>query len=114
MGENFHDCLKGSPESLISDPEASVIGHAFEAFADSGTSHWGHATAEWFIIYLLTEAAVTPHTIRHGNTTLSYLQGFVAIAKELVSVRLILLYVDYWFYWTGRKVSGITSSLSLP
>lgn len=62
-----------------------MFGHTFEAFLDSGTSAWGRRTAEWFIIYLFTEAAVTPHNIRHGCNAVSFLQGFAAISKELVS-----------------------------
>jgi hypothetical protein len=84
LGENFRDCIDSSPEAILSDPDASIFGHTFETFRDTGISTWGYKTAEWFMIYLFTEAAVVPHNMRHGCITLSYLQGFVALAKDLV------------------------------
>lgn len=85
VGKNFQESLNGNPDAILRDPEASAFGHTFRTFRDCGISTWGHPTAEWFITYLLTELAVTPHSIRHGFSTISYLQGFIDIASELVS-----------------------------
>jgi hypothetical protein len=91
LGENFRDCMDSSPEMIMTDPDASIFGHTFETFKSTGTIKWGYKTAEWFLIYLFTEAAVVPNHLRHGCITPSYLQGFVALAKDLVSAHLLHL-----------------------
>jgi len=84
IGRDFQDSL-ADPLGLIYNPKASVIAHCAEMFKSSGTSTWHRPTVEWLMVYVLTEAAVTPHTIRDGYGSMTVLNAYHEQALELVS-----------------------------
>lgn len=83
-GRPFQDWLE-QPEQIIADAEVSVFAHVSELFAHSGTSKWQYKTAEWLVIYILTEAAVVPHNIRQARASASLLTAYQQISRELVN-----------------------------
>ena len=66
LDKNFSKYLSEPIDAMFDNDDASAIGHAFQAFADSGTSTWHRKTVEWFLVYLITEVGVTPHPFRQG------------------------------------------------
>ncbi|KAI0876467.1 hypothetical protein GGS24DRAFT_498897 [Hypoxylon argillaceum] len=61
--------------------DASVIAHTMHAFQHSGTRDWKcnykERVAVWLIVYLFTEAAVTPHNIRGGRNAAEILDAYM-------------------------------------
>lgn len=78
--------------------DASVIAHTMHAFQHSGTRDWKcnckERVAVWLIVYLFTEAAVTPHNIRGGRNAAEILDAYME-ASTLVSH--FLQYPPYYF-----------------
>ncbi|KAI1123826.1 hypothetical protein F5Y10DRAFT_269667 [Nemania abortiva] len=89
------DYLTKDFESLIDSPgydmlyhhDASVIAHAMHAFQHSGTRRWdctcNENAAVWLIVYLFTEAAVTPHNIRGGRSAVEILDAYMEVMQSL-------------------------------
>ncbi|KAL9125665.1 MAG: hypothetical protein Q9217_005160 [Psora testacea] len=79
LDKNFSKYLAEPIDAMFDNDDASALGHAYQAFARSGTSTWHRRTVEWFLIYLLTEVGVTPHPIRQGHNapTLDTVYGSV-------------------------------------
>jgi hypothetical protein len=65
------------------NPDASYLAHTAETFLESGTKKWHRKTVEWLVVYLMTEAAGTPHNIRHGRSSITLLNGYHEIAQDL-------------------------------
>ncbi|KAL9629688.1 MAG: hypothetical protein Q9164_006768, partial [Protoblastenia rupestris] len=66
LDKNFSKYLAEPVDAMFDNDDASAVGHAYQAFASSGTSTWHRKTVEWFLVYLLTEVGVTPHPFRQG------------------------------------------------
>jgi hypothetical protein len=68
----------------LESEEASVLGFMWKRFRKSGTHTWHKPTLEWFLVYLLTELAATPHTIRQGRNTVSLISAYQQVVQDLV------------------------------
>ena len=84
LGKPFREWLD-LPDACMENPDTSCLAHVAECFLDSGVSRWHRKTVEWLIVYILTEAAVTPHNIRQGRNSISLLTAYQDLAKQLVS-----------------------------
>jgi hypothetical protein len=87
LGKPFQEWLD-LPEGSLANPDTSCLAHVAECFRDSGVSRWHRKTAEWLVIYVLTEAAITPHGFRQGMTSVPLLTAYQELARDLVSVEL--------------------------
>jgi hypothetical protein len=83
--------------------DASALGFIFERFALSGqfelvmilstrhtlkisilgTRNWREPTVEWLLSYILTELAVTPHTVRQGRNAKSITSAYQSVVEQL-------------------------------
>ncbi|ORY58220.1 uncharacterized protein BCR38DRAFT_353305 [Pseudomassariella vexata] len=82
LSRDFESCLKLPNDVILQQPEFSVIAHVMTAFENSGTSRWHRRTVEWLVVYLFTESAVTPHSMRGGMNAISPLNAY----KELTYI----------------------------
>lgn len=89
MDKDFPEYLEDPTECILDNDDASAIGHAFEAFAETGTSTWHRKTVEWFLVYLITEVGVTPHNIRQGHNAISVVSAYQHVVQDLVSQPLL-------------------------
>lgn len=81
---DFSTFIEESPADRLQDPQATVVGNLLSSFETTGTRNWHKNTVEWFLVFLLTEFAVTPHNMREGFTAASVLIGYQAVLRDLV------------------------------
>lgn len=84
LNNNFPQYLQMSREELCQEHIASALAQVFLEFSGTGTRSWYRKTVEWFLVYLITEVAVTPHNIRQGYSVPSLMDAYDAIVHELV------------------------------
>lgn len=94
LDKNLPNYLTFSTEGREDCEDASVFAFLFKRFERSGTRYWPKKTVDWFMVYLLTEIVVTPHTLRQGNNTASLITAYERIVEKLVSETLKLLSVQ--------------------
>ncbi|RKU47951.1 hypothetical protein DL546_001810 [Coniochaeta pulveracea] len=83
LNNNFPQYLQMSREELCQEHIASALAQVFLEFSGTGTRSWYRKTVEWFLVYLITEVAVTPHNIRQGYSVPSLMDAYDAIVHEL-------------------------------
>jgi hypothetical protein len=83
LNKDFKQLIKFPGYDMLYNQDASVIAHTMHAFQYSGTSRWKDICSEhaaiWLIVYLFTEAAVTPHNIRGGRSATDILDGYMEV-----------------------------------
>ncbi|KAF2398200.1 hypothetical protein EJ06DRAFT_127188 [Trichodelitschia bisporula] len=83
LDKDLDTYLRYSKKGREDSEDASVVGYIFKRFEHSGTRFWPAKTVEWFLVYLLTEMAVTPHTIRQGRNAVSLISAYQHILQKL-------------------------------
>ncbi|KAB5566742.1 hypothetical protein GE09DRAFT_745718 [Coniochaeta sp. 2T2.1] len=83
LNANLPLYLDMSPEELCQESFASATAQIFLEFSETGTRTWFRKTVEWFLVYLITEVAVTPHNIRQGYSVPSLMDAYDSIVHEL-------------------------------
>ncbi|KAJ2988060.1 hypothetical protein NUW58_g4175 [Xylaria curta] len=87
LAKDFEQLIKHPGYDMIYHHDASVIAHSMHAFQHSGTRRWklkcNEHAAVWLIVYLFTEAAVTPHNIRGGRSAIELLDAYMEIMRSL-------------------------------
>lgn len=83
LDKNFSRHLSEPIDAMFDNDDASAVGHAFQAFADQGTTTWHRKTVEWFLVYLLTEVGVTPHPVRQGFNAPSFECAYSTVIQDL-------------------------------
>jgi hypothetical protein len=84
LDKNLGEYLNYPRDRRIESEEASVLGFMWKRFRTSGTHAWHKPTVEWFLVYLLTELAATPHTIRQGRNSVSLISAYQQVVQDLV------------------------------
>ena len=84
MDVKFSEYIDNPTDCIFDNEEASALGLMFQLFEGSGTATWHRKTVEWFLVYLITELAVTPHNIRQGCNAVSILNAYQGIVQGLV------------------------------
>ena len=92
MGVNYIDKdlkthLKEPPEGQFDNADASVLSQVWKMFSTKGIDEWHQNTVEWFMIYLITELAATPHTLSQGYNAPSLPMAYHLIVQDLVRMR---------------------------
>jgi len=95
LDKNLHDYLEFSIQGREDCEDASVLGYLFKRFEKNGTRYWPRKTVEWFLVYLLTELVVTPHTLRQGNNVMSLITAYERVLEKLVSKAFRILSVHF-------------------
>ncbi|KAI0100926.1 hypothetical protein GGR51DRAFT_531416 [Nemania sp. FL0031] len=87
LTKDFKDLIDNPGYDMLYHHDASVIAHTMHAFQHSGTRRWDCACNEgaavWLIVYLFTEAAVTPHNIRGGRSAVEILDAYMEVMRSL-------------------------------
>jgi len=83
LDKDLGEYLKYPRDRRIESEEASVLGFMWKRFRISGTHTWHKPTVEWFLVYLLTELAATPHTIRQGRNSMSLISAYQQVVQDL-------------------------------
>ena len=83
LDKNFNRHLSEPLDALFDNDDASAVGHVFQAFAEQGTNTWHRKTVEWFLVYLITEAGVTPHNFRQGCNAPSFESAYSSVIQDL-------------------------------
>lgn len=78
--------LELSRSDLTEENFASATAQIFREFSETGTDTWYRKNTEWFLVYLITEVAATPHNIRQGYSVPSLMDAYDSIVHELVSL----------------------------
>lgn len=99
LDKNFSRHLAEPIDCIFDNDDASAVGHAFQAFADQGTSTWHRNTVEWFLVYLLTEVGVTPHNFRQGCNAPSFESAYSSVIQDLKRRR--------YEKWEPKKTVGL-------
>jgi hypothetical protein len=81
---NFSEYIDNPTDCIFDNEDASALGFMLQLFEGSGTATWHRKTVEWFLVYLITELAVTPHNIRQGCNAVSILNAYQGIVQGLV------------------------------
>jgi hypothetical protein len=92
LDKDLGDYLKYPRDRRLESEEASVLGFLWKRFRKSGTHTWHRPTVEWFLVYLLTELAASPHTIRQGRNTISLISAYQQVVQDLVCNIVVLHY----------------------
>ena len=83
LDKNFNKHLLEPIDAIFDNDDASAVGHVCQAFAEQGTSTWHRRTVEWFMVYLLTEVGVTPHTMRQGHNAPAMETAYSSVIQDL-------------------------------
>lgn len=81
---NLSHYLEAPAADLAEDSFASVTAEIFEEFSTTGTDKWHRKNMEWFLVYLMTEMAATPHNIRQERSVPDLVAAYTLIVMELV------------------------------
>ena len=84
LDKNFSRYIQEPVDSLFDNCNASALANVFSTWAEGGTKFWGRKTVEWFLIYLITEVCVTPHSIRSGHSAPDIEIAYHSIVQDLV------------------------------
>jgi hypothetical protein len=96
IGVNFLDKdlsehVQEPVDSLSENTKASAIAAVFQQFAEIGTKHWSSKTVEYLLIFIITEIAATPHSMRDGHSAPDIAIAYQSILQELVRNTLSLI-----------------------
>ncbi|KAI9774155.1 MAG: hypothetical protein M1840_005248 [Geoglossum simile] len=80
---NFSKYIDNPIDCVFDNEDASALGLMLQLFEGSGTATWHRKTVEWFLVYLITELAVTPHNIRQGCNAVSILNAYQSVVQGL-------------------------------
>ncbi|KAI1430689.1 hypothetical protein GGR50DRAFT_683639 [Xylaria sp. CBS 124048] len=87
LTRDFETLIRSPGYDMLYHRDASVIAHTMHAFRYSGTKRWKRmcdkSAAAWLIVYLFTEAAVTPHNIRGGRSATDILDAYMQVMQSL-------------------------------
>jgi len=83
LDKNFSRHLAEPIDAMFDNDDASAVGQAFQAFANSGTRTWHRKTVEWYLIYLITEVGVTPHAVRQGCNAPAFESAYSSVIQDL-------------------------------
>ena len=83
LDKHFNKYLTEPTDAIFENDDASAVGHIYQAFAEQGTSTWHRKTVEWFLVYLLSEIAVTPHTMRQGHNAPAMETAYSSVIQDL-------------------------------
>ena len=83
LDKNFKKHLVEPIDAIFDNDDASAVGHVYQAFAEQGTSTWHRRTVEWFLVYLLSEVGVTPHTMRQGHNAPAMETAYSSVIQDL-------------------------------
>ncbi|KAI0466850.1 hypothetical protein F4859DRAFT_496136 [Xylaria cf. heliscus] len=87
LTKDFENLMENVGYDMLYHRDASVIAHTMHAFQHSGMKRWKRTCNEhaavWLIVYLFTEAAVTPHNIRGGRSAIEILDAYMDIMRSL-------------------------------
>ena len=76
--------LKEPPKGQFENADISVLSNIRRTFSADGTDQWHHNTVEWFMVFLITEIAATPHTLSQGYNAPSLPMAYHFIVQNLV------------------------------
>ena len=71
-------------DSLSENDNASAIAVVFKNFAKNGTTYWSRKTVDYLLIFIITEIAATPHSIRDGHSAPDIAIAYQSILQDLV------------------------------
>ncbi|SPO06039.1 uncharacterized protein DNG_08728 [Cephalotrichum gorgonifer] len=83
LDKDFDKWLGQSKRRREDNEEASVFAFLCKRFEKSGTRDWPQKTVEYFLIYLLTEVAASPHNIRQGRALTRLTVAYKQIVEKL-------------------------------
>ncbi|PKS08381.1 hypothetical protein jhhlp_005325 [Lomentospora prolificans] len=78
----FPDWLADA-ENIMDNPRASALAYLSDTFLNSGTSRWHRKTVEWLAVFIMTEIATTPNSIRTGGGCQDLLGAYRDLAVQL-------------------------------
>jgi len=81
------------PGTRAANEEASFIGDYMNRYSKSGTNNWPTKTPEWFIVDMLTQLLITPHSLPTGRTVPEIQNAYLPLVRELVNTSPILLLI---------------------
>ena len=89
MGVNYLDKdlsehIQEPVDSLSENDKASAIAAVFQHFASDGTKYWSRKTVDYLLIFIITEIAATPHSIRDGHSAPDIAIAYQSILHDLV------------------------------
>ncbi|KAK2801874.1 hypothetical protein FQN51_005023 [Onygenales sp. PD_10] len=84
LDARLQEYLQQSSNDILKNPNASTVGLVLNEFADTGTSTWEKPTAEWLLVYLATELGTCPHNDTLGHSSISMVEGYQDILRDLV------------------------------
>lgn len=84
LDRHLNEYLAFSRQGREDFEDSSVFGFMFERFQNIGASLWPMKTVEYFLVYLLTEIVVTPHTLRQGHNSMTLVAAYERIVERLV------------------------------
>ncbi|KAI0014880.1 hypothetical protein F4780DRAFT_766446 [Xylariomycetidae sp. FL0641] len=83
LNRDFDKYLRLPDWKYIEYEAISVLRHTMRTFESSGTRRWHQKTPEWLLVYLFTEAAVTPHNMRGGRSAIECVSAYRHIMMKL-------------------------------
>ena len=72
------------PGVRAENEQASFIGSFMQRYSVSGTRTWPIKTPEWFIVDMLTQLLITPHTPPTGRTVPEIQNAYLPLVRDLV------------------------------
>ena len=84
LNSEFDTYLNVPSSDVHDDSDVSVVGNLMHYFEQVGTAHWHKETVEYFLVFLFTEFAATPHNIRDGRSSIGILNALQIVVQDLV------------------------------
>ena len=83
LDKHFSRYLAEPIDAIFDNDDASAVGYVYQAFAEQGTSTWHRRTVEWFLVYLISEVGVTPHSLRQGHNAPAMETAYSSVIQDL-------------------------------
>ena len=82
LDKKLPEYLMEPPECLFENSDASVLSQVWRVFSETGTKSWRDASAEWFLVYLMTELVCTPHQMAQGSNAPTIQAAYQMIIQD--------------------------------
>ena len=81
--------VRTRPGTRAANDEMSFIRSFMTKYHKAGTKSWPAKTSEWFIVNMLTQLQITPHSLPTGRTIPEIQNAYLPLVRDLVSPCLI-------------------------
>ena len=84
LDRNMLQDIQVRPGTRAAVDDTSFVGAFMKRYCTSGTKHWPAKTPEWFIVDMITQLLITPHSLATGRTVPEIQNAYLPLVRDLV------------------------------